>query len=67
MQSEMAAFTNTRLVPIGENGKPVRVQEYSVLIAESSRSLSVLDALFKEQEKHSAAGSVVKPQPSSKS
>lgn len=67
MQSEMAAFTNTRLVPIGGNGKPVRVQKYSASIDESTRPLSVLDALFKEQEKHSVVGSVIKPQPNSKS
>lgn len=63
----MATFTNTRLVPIGEDGRPVRVQKYSGSIDESTRPLSVLDTLFKEQEKDSVVSSVVKPLPNSKS
>jgi hypothetical protein len=47
----MGAFTNSRVVPLGKDGKPVKVQEYKTDSKEPSRPLSLLENLFKEQEK----------------
>jgi hypothetical protein len=47
----MGAFTNSRVVPLGKDGKPVKIQEYTSDPNESSRPLSQLEALFKKLEK----------------
>jgi hypothetical protein len=48
---DMGAFTNSRVVPLGKDGKPVKIQEYTSDPNESSRPLSQLEALFKKLEK----------------
>jgi len=50
----MAAFTNTRLVPLDKDGNPVRVQEYKSKSTEPSRGLAELEKLFLEEEKKQA-------------
>lgn len=47
----MGAFTNSRVVPLGKDGKPVKVHEYTSDKNEYSRPLAQLEALFKKEEK----------------
>jgi len=47
----MGAFTNSRVVPLGKDGKPVDVQEYKSDIKDISRPLAELAKLFEEKEK----------------
>jgi hypothetical protein len=53
----MATFTNTRVVPLGKEGKPMTVREYSSNANEPSRSLRVIETLFKEQERNPVVAS----------
>lgn len=46
----MGAFTNSRVVPLGKDGKPVRVQEYVSDSKETTRPLAQLESIFKEEE-----------------
>ena len=47
----MIAFTNTRVVPLGKDGLPLWVQEYTFDVGEPSRQLAEIEKLLKEQEK----------------
>lgn len=47
----MGAFTNSRVVPLGEDGKPVKIQGYKSDTKEASRPLTELVKLFEEKEK----------------